>query len=108
MSPGSQYISTAENNETASTEDLIFTADRFVAQLSSSSLFGDIYYKWDENAIFEGLDILREYRGVLFTEEDEREIEKRLLPKELKTTLGNWKRLDRHLPCPAVWSSTLR
>ncbi|MBE9503254.1 MAG: MMPL family transporter, partial [Proteobacteria bacterium] len=95
-------IGAEENDETASTDDLIFAADRLVEQLSSSSLFTDIYYKWDDNALFEGLNMLREYRGVLFTEEDEREIEKRLIPEELKTTLGNWKRLLTETPTPVI------
>lgn len=98
-----------EGQEEVSQEELVAVADSLVERISSSkSNFKEVHYKWDAGDISSAIDMLREHRASLFTEEDKKGLEERLKIESIRETLGGWKKLLTESPAPFLSQSFSR
>ena len=88
-----------------SSDDMIAAGDRLVEGLNASGLFSEIFYRWNENDLFEALQVLRSHRASLFTKEDEEKLKEKLAPGAIKENLINWKRILTESPTPVITQS---
>lgn len=98
-------IGPAGENKNPSPDEIIAVGDKLVEKLHKSELFSEIFYRWDENDLFETLELLRNHRASLFTEGDSKKLEEKLDPEAIKENLINWRRILTESPTPVITQS---
>ena len=98
-------IGAMEKARNVSSDDMIAAGDKLAEKLDESGLFSEIFYRWDESDLFEGLDVLRRHRASLFTEQDEKKLEEKLTGQAIKENLINWRRILTESPTPVISQS---
>jgi len=84
----------------SSEEELINAADSFFVRLDESQYFSDLIYRWDFRDLQNGLEILNNYRSVLFTVEDSTELQKKLQYNYILDQMDFWKKTLAETPSP--------
>jgi predicted exporter len=79
---------------------LITSADSIYNELDKLQYFNKIIYRWQMQDLQKALNILNEYRSVLFTKQDSIEIEGKLNESYIRDRIRQWKRILMETPSP--------
>ena len=79
---------------------LITSADSIYAALDKSPFFDMIIYRWQFQDLQQALNVLSEYRSVLFTQQDSIEVQSKLNYSYIRDRIQQWKRMMMETPSP--------